>query len=74
MYRIEIVENDSKLNLSYEQFDVAKTVLNAISKELVLDNEYYLEQNINVRMYDSDDKLFHYITAYHPGVSLPSSE
>lgn len=74
MYRIEIEENGSKLNLSYDSFNVAKTGIKAISKDLILHSEYYLEQRISARMYGEADKLYHYITAHYPDVSLPSFE
>ena len=67
------------LVLDYDSFDIAKTIMEAISLELQTDNEYYVSENANVKMYDDGSQdankqpqLCHYISAYHPELALPS--
>jgi len=62
------------LILERDNFDDAKDMMNIISTEINADQEYHINENTNVKMFDDDKQphLYHYVSAYYPELSLPS--
>jgi hypothetical protein len=64
--------------LEYETFERAKECIKHISQDVQNDVEYHKEEKTQVRMTDDSNeknpRIYHYITAQYPGVTLPSKE
>jgi hypothetical protein len=64
--------------LEYETFDRAKECIKHISQEIQGDSNYHKDVKTQVRMTDDSNeknpRIYHYITAHYPGISLPSKE